>query len=331
MLSDPHKLLTLIMAVAAFGLVMSIWLVGILMWTMARKRRSAAVGERLKLVPPRAAGDGTKRVLRLWHDGQEATTIVPGHAAGNTPLARLRKFCDAAGLRTPLPNLLVRLVMAIGFITVGVYMIAENPIAAAIAPVAMVVGIYIYLANAIARRQATFDRQLIDALDLAARSLRVGHPLVGAFRLISEEVPAPVGPLFGEVCQQQQLGMAMDQSLRDVADRNDSEDLKFFATSVVIQLRSGGNLADMMERVTSVMRSRGRLARRVKVLTAQTQLSKRILLVLPFFVFVLLNIVNPKYMYPLYTTRLGQIIMTGSGVALLLGWMMMNWLSKLTV
>jgi len=330
MFNDPHKLLNLIMAVATFGLVLSVWLVGILMWTMARRQHSNAVVARLKLVSPQAgAGDG-RRVLRLWRDGQEAITVVPGGITGNTLVMRLRKFCDAAGLRAALPNLLLRLVMFVALTVAIIYLISDSLVAATIAPVALLVGLYIYLTTMVARRRATLDRQLIDAMDLAARSLRVGHPLVGAFQLISEEVPAPVGALFGEVCQQQQLGMAMDQSLRAVADRHDSEDLKFFATSVVIQLRSGGNLADMMERLANVMRDRGRLARRVKVLTAQTQLSKRILLALPFFVFVMLTVANPAYMNPLYATRLGQMILLAAGVGLLLGWMTMNWLSKLT-
>jgi len=330
LLNNPHKLMNLIMAGAAFGLVLSIWLVAVLMWTIARKRHAAAVEERLKLVPPHVNGDGTGRILRLWRDGQEATTVVAGDSQRNSPAARLRKFCAAAGLSSPLPNLLLRLLGFIGLTAAVAYVISGSGVAAAISPVGLLIVLYIYLTSSVARRRATLDRQLIDAMDLAARSLRVGHPLVGAFRLISEEVPAPIGPLFGEVCQQQQLGMAMDQSLREVADRHDSEDLKFFATSVVIQLRSGGNLADMMERMANVMRERGRLARRVKVLTAQTQLSKRILLALPFFVFILLTIVNPTYMHPLYVTTLGQMVIAAAGVGLLLGWMMMNWLSKLT-
>ena len=100
---------------------------------------------------------------------------------------------------------------------------------------------------------------------------------------------------------------------------------------MVIQLRSGGNLADMMERVANVIRERNRLARRVKVLTAQTQMSKRILIAMPFFVFVLLNFVNPDYMRPLYSTFTGQMIMAAAAGGLLVGWMIMNWISKLEV
>jgi tight adherence protein B len=98
---------------------------------------------------------------------------------------------------------------------------------------------------------------------------------------------------------------------------------------VVIQLNSGGNLADMMERLANVIRERQRLARRVKVLTAQTQFSKRVLLSLPFLIFVVLNLINPNYMRPLYTTFPGQMILLAAGLGLLLGWVTMNWLSKL--
>jgi tight adherence protein B len=86
-----------------------------------------------------------------------------------------------------------------------------------------------------------------------------------------------------------------------------------------------------MERVANVIRERNRLARRVRVLTAQTQMSKRILLALPFFVFVLLNFINADYMRPLYSTFNGQIIMAVAASGLLLGWLTMNWLSRLEV
>ncbi len=124
--------------------------------------------------------------------------------------------------------------------------------------------------------------------------------------------------------------MPMAQALRSVAERNHSEDLNLFVTSVVIQLASGGNLADMMERLANVIRDRQRLNRRVSVLTAQTQFSKNVLLALPFLVFVALNVINPKYMAPLYTTSLGQMIMLVASIGLLLGWITMNWLSKLS-
>ena len=169
-----------------------------------------------------------------------------------------------------------------------------------------------------------FDAQFVDALDLAARSLRAGHPLTGAFQLAGEEVAAPVGTIFKEVCQQQDLGLALDESLRRAAQVRTSPDLKLFATSVIIQLESGGNLADMMDRLAAVIRDRMRLNRHARVLTAQTQLSKRILLALPFILFLVLSLLNPGYMEPLYSTSEGRYFIAFGAVSLLLGAWVMN-------
>jgi tight adherence protein B len=190
--------------------------------------------------------------------------------------------------------------------------------------VVVVMGLRIYLVTCINRRRAIFENQLVDALELSARSLRVGHPLTGAFRLASEEVPAPVGSLFGSIVQQQELGVPLDQAVLWAAANSHSQDLKLFATAVVIQLQSGGNLADMMERVVAVMRDRMRLTRRVRVLIAQTQFSKQVLLSLPVGMFVVLNFMNGAYMKPLYTTPDGQKILLISGASLALGAWVMN-------
>jgi tight adherence protein B len=191
----------------------------------------------------------------------------------------------------------------------------------------VVLGFWTYLNQRIAKRSALFERQFADSLELAARSLRVGHPLVGALLLISEEFDAPVGPLFGGICQQQALGRPLDEALRMAASQHSSDDLKLFTTAVIIQLRSGGSLADMMERLAAVIRERIRLSRRVRVLTAQTQFSKRILQGLPPFVFVLINYINPEYMRPLYQTDNGRKVLGVAIVCLLLGSWLMNRLS----
>jgi tight adherence protein B len=328
--SNPQQIVSLLIAAAAFGLVLSVWLVLVLLWSMKRRQKSSQVEQRLKLVRPELHDAGAGRILRLWHDGKEATTVVPGLANDNGLIVRLERMRVDAGSEAPLTSTFFGLLAAMVISGLGAWLFTSSLMAAAALPVAVLLGFYIYVTYRISSRRNIFERQLIDALDLAARSLRVGHPLVGSFRMISEELPAPVGELFGEVCQQQQLGVSMDQALRDIARRSDSDDLKFFATCVVIQLGSGGNLADMMERLANVIRERNRLARRVRVLTAQTQFSKRILLALPFFIFVLLAVLNPTYMKPLYTTFAGDVLIVVSGIGLLLGWLTMNWLSKLT-
>lgn len=324
---DPQRNLTLIMGGAAFGLVLCLWLLGVLFWVSRRAKRAREVEQRLNPAAFNSTDVSGGRVLRLWRDGQEVTTVVPGLASrGVTGLSKLRAD---AGWETPVSGVLLGLGGMIGLTATGAYLITSSLMATVLTPGAALLIFWIYLNQRIASRVALFERQFMDALSLAARSLRVGHPLAGAFKLISDEIGAPVGELFADVCQQQALGVPMEQALREVAARTASDDLKLFATSVVIQLRSGGNLADMMERLANVIRERHRLSRRVKVLTTQTQFSKRVLLALPFLVFALLNLINPQYMNPLYTTFTGQLIMATAATGLMLGWLMMNWLSKL--
>ena len=159
------------------------------------------------------------------------------------------------------------------------------------------------------------------------RLVRAGHPLVGAFQLIATEVPPPVGGLFAEICQAQEMGLTIERAILEVGRTFNNADVRIFGTSVAIQLRSGGNLADMMDRLAYVIRDRMRLSRRVRVLTAQTQFSKRILAVLPVVVFVVLSSVNPKYMSTMYSTQTGRYLLTIAAVGVLLGIWIMNRIS----
>jgi tight adherence protein B len=207
-------------------------------------------------------------------------------------------------------------------------------VAGRILPVIAVVAVALmafrtFFLSAIARRTALFEKQLVEALDLGGRSLRAGHPLSGAFKLIATEVGAPVSTLFSEIIEQEALGVSLQRALHNAAQKSRSSDMKIFATSVVIQLRSGGNLADMIDRVAWVVRERMRLNRRARVLTAEAQMSKWVLLALPIGMFVLLNILNPEYMEPFFTTMPGYIMLIVATLMLALGAWIMNRMSVL--
>ena len=168
------------------------------------------------------------------------------------------------------------------------------------------------------------ERQLVDALGIAARALRAGHPLLGAFQLISEEIDEPLKDIFVRICQEQMLGLDLKESIQKVARSSYNPELKFFATAVAIQLQSGGNLADLMDSLASVIRARMKLNRRVRVMTAQTQFSKRFLIALPIVMFFFLDISNPQYMEPLYTTTTGRMMLLMMASSILFGAWVMN-------
>jgi tight adherence protein B len=319
---SQQNILDFVVAVSAFAAVLSVWFFGVLLWSVRRASRAREVKERLEIFD--LDRDTGRRILRLWHEDRGAGSMDSGQARRPSFLQRLKKKGrDAEGvlpLRTHVIGMLAvpLLLFMLTLVTIGRVMPAVGTAIAAI------IIFRIYVKQRVAKHAKQFETQFVEALDLAARSLRAGHPLTGAFHLISEEIPAPVGTVFKEICQQQELGISLEDAIRKAATQSSSPDIKLFAPSVIVPLRSGGSLAGMMERLAAVVRDRIRLNRRIRVLAAQTEFSKRVLLALPFLMFVTLNIVNPEYMEPLYTTPVGKLLLAGGGVCLLLGSWVMN-------
>ncbi len=320
---DINNLLHATVIAATFALVLSLWMGVILLWSIKRRTREKAVRQRVQLD---LSDTASTRPLRLWHEGREAVVQRPAHR--RVPLAfRVRMMFQEAGWDVDVRSLglgmsaVVLLSPFLSFAATGSFI----PGLGAVALAAFV--LWFLLQQRILRRTALFETQFVDALDIAARSLRAGHPLVGAFQLIAAEIPPPVGALFAEICQAQEMGLSIERAILEVAKAFGNTDVRIFGTSIAIQIRSGGNLADMMDRLAYVMRDRMRLNRRVRVLTAQTQFSKRILTALPVVIFFVLNAVNPKYMATLYTTDTGKILLSAAAFCVILGVWIMNRLS----
>lgn len=323
---NPEQLWMLLVRISAFGLVIGLWFAVMVIWYQRRAKREQQLEARLGI--PRPGSDGGERVLRLWHGSGAAETVVPlGHKP--TLFERMEQTRRNAGWNTSIPLAIVYVLFAAILSLVGSYLLLKNPLPGLVLAVLIVIAFYAYLSHCLAKRIALFERQLVEALELGGRSLRAGHPLSGAFRLIAEEIPAPIGTVFSEIVEQESLGVAMHDSLRQAADKSHSADMRIFAVSVIIQLRSGGNLADMMERVGWVIRERMRLHRKARVLAAEAQLSKWVLLGLPSALFVVLNILNPTYMKPFFTDWRGQIMILVCLAMMTVGGLVMNWMAKL--
>lgn len=312
---------------SAFALVLSIWLIGVLLWSVTRSTRTRKLEQRLGLIEDEEGN--APHVLRLWHDGEEATTTVQNQVSRRNLFALWEHMRRDADYQAPLVTILLAL-FGVTVLMFVIPLVLMGSVVVAGACAATTVAIFwFYTKIRIDSHKATFESQFVEALGLAARSLRAGHPLLGAFRLAADEMSPPVSDVFAEICQQQSLGISIEEALRRASRKSNSDDLRLFATAVIIQLRSGGNLADLMDRLAYVIRDRMRLTRRVRVLTAQTQLSKRVLVVLPFIVFLGLNLLNAEYMEPLYNTSLGQMLLGIAGVSLILGVWTMNHMAVL--
>ena len=318
----------LLIAGSTFFVAVCVWMAGILLWARHRARGEQALHERLG--GPTGLRDGDEaKTLRLWREGRMATTLVAGREVRPALVERLEHVRLEAGFATPLPGLallVLSLCLASGLV---LFLATRRPAPAVIGTLSVPAVMTWYVHQRLAKRRRTFDRQLIDALELSARALAAGHPLHASFQLISEEVPAPVGTVFSEICQQQALGVPLDESLRRAGRLTQSADLTLFATALSINLRSGGSLADVMRGLAKVIRERIRLGRRFRVLVAQTQVSKRILLAMPLVMFAVLNLISPEYMATLYSTPMGNMLMIAAGGSMLVGWLVMSRMAEL--
>jgi len=169
------------------------------------------------------------------------------------------------------------------------------------------------------RRLKKFAAQLPDALELISRALRAGHSLGSGFNLVHEEMPAPIGDEFGRVFEEQNLGIPMEEALTSFAERIPNLDLKFFATAVILQRQTGGDLAEILDKIGHLIRERFRIWGQVQALTGEGRLSGVVLLALPPVLFVAVYRLNPDYVMMLFTDPMGKQMLFGAIVLQILG------------
>ena len=316
---DTVDTINKVVSIAVFGLVFSVWCICIFLWLGRYLVRLKIVQRRLGVV---ADDSGESRTLRLWREiyRRGDSPKFPGKPSWKE---RLERFGHDGGWHIPAQTVLLGVIGATGLAFAITY-ISGGGILLAVGVSALVVfAFWGYAQRRISKLAVVFERQFLDALSIAARALRAGHPLVGSFQLASEEISEPLGPMFYQICQEQSMGMDLKDSLRRMAKTTSNREFRLFATAVAIQLGTGGNLADLMDSLSSVIRQRMTLNRRLRVVTAQIRLSKKVLIGLPILLFFLLSIISPDYMEPLYTTSVGKWMLGFACVSVFLGsWVM---------
>lgn len=309
-----------------FFLVLSVWLIGTISLYLRRVRQEERFSQRLLNKP---ALPTKEKTLRLWHSGGVGTTTVFDYITPG-PLSRwLERTRHGLNWGGPLFTFALFLAAILFLGATIAYLLMQNVLASIGWLLLCPMVLNLIAARRVVKEAALFEQQLADALGLATRSLRAGHPLMSAFQVIVDEMEPPVSNVFAEIVQAQQLGTSLEEAILRTAAKSNSEDMKLFAASTVIQLRSGGNLADMMERLVAVIRDRMRLQRRVRVLTAQTQFSKRVLIAMPFVLIAILMVLKPDYLTPMWTTTVGKYLLGAAGIFLIIGSWVMNKIAKL--
>lgn len=185
---------------------------------------------------------------------------------------------------------------------------------------------YLYLRRRRKLLAEAFERDLPEALDLLTRAIRAGHPLSAGLRMVAEEGPERAAEEFRKSFEEHRFGLPFEDALLGMVDRVGLVDVRIFATAVLIQRESGGNLAEILDKLSSTIRDRFAIRRQLRVYTAQGRLSGYTLAALPVVVGFLIYLIEPAYVMLLFTETIGQVLLGAAFVLQFFGYL---WIRKI--
>jgi tight adherence protein B len=190
---------------------------------------------------------------------------------------------------------------------------------------------YFYLVYLKEKRLLKFDEQLPDALDLIGRGIRAGHALPSALKMVADEMQNPVAEEFRAAFDEVNYGFSMQEALTNLAIRVPSTDVRYFVVAVLIQRETGGNLAELLDNISALIRARHKLLGTIRVLSAEGKLSAWILTLLPIVLAFVINLINPAFMEVLWKDPTGVKMIVGVVVLMILGIFWMRKIIKIRV
>jgi tight adherence protein B len=281
-----------------------------------RQGRARLIKERLANVqkaPERAPDEE----LALLRDQQLSQIPALDNLLRRSPrISAIQKTLAQAGMKLRAGNFLG--VCALTGIVAGILALVISKNNPAIAWVAMLVGLilpYFYINYQRSKRFEKFEELFPQAIDTLARAVRAGHAFTTALEMISDEVAEPVGSEFRKLYEEQKFGMPVRDALLNFADRIPLVDLKFFVTAVMLQRETGGNLAEILDNLSYVIRERFKIQRQVRVYTAQGRLTMALLMAMPPIIVTVMTILNPGFIRPLFSDPIGHTLLA-AGLAL---------------
>jgi tight adherence protein B len=236
-------------------------------------------------------------------------------AEGSGAWARFVQEVELADVGISLQQLLA--LTTVGTILVGwVLVVATASPLAGLLALCVPLGVRIAIRVRVERRRRAFDEQLPDNLQVIASAMRAGHTFVGALALVSEDAPHPSRRELRRVLADEQLGVPLNDALSRVTERMDSRDFEHVALVAALQRETGGNTAEVIDTVTETIRERLDVRRLVRTLTAQGRLAGWVVSALPVVMLVLISLINPHYVHPLFHRTAGLIAL-GLGTTML--------------
>jgi len=229
--------------------------------------------------------------------------------SGTTRGSAMGRWIEQSGMKVSISGVLLVGVFFAVICAFAVMMLTRSPLGI---PAGAAIGFalpFMLLKYKRTKRLRKFEEEFPEALDLIARALKAGHAFATGLKMAADELSEPVGPEFRKTFDEQNFGLPLKDALENLTLRIPILDVRFFATAVLIQRETGGNLSEILENLAHVVRERFKILRQVRVYTAHGRLTGYVLLALPAVLGVALSFINPDHMNMLFRERIGQILL----------------------
>jgi tight adherence protein B len=174
------------------------------------------------------------------------------------------------------------------------------------------------------KRIEKFRGQFPEALDLIARALKAGHSFNSGMKLAADEFDDPLGPEFDETLGEINFGVSVANALKNLSERIECPELKYFVVAVILQRETGGNLSELIESLANLIRENFKFQGKVRTLSAEGRLSAIILVAIPFFIGIYLHLSSPEYLDILFSRSIGRIMVGGAVIMMAIGILVMK-------
>lgn len=227
--------------------------------------------------------------------------------------SRLQDFLAQAGMRTkPARILLLSAVLGLGSYLVAGFFFRKPHVSLPLGLAVATIPFFVVVMKR-RRRLRKFEERFPEALDLLGRAVRAGHAFTTGLEMIAKECAEPLAGEFRTAFEEQNFGLPLRDALLNLSERVPVIDVRFFVTALLIQKETGGNLAEILDGLSRVIRDRFRIYREIQVRTAQGRLTAAILIALPIFMAITISIINPNYMKVLFEDSKGPLTLGIAG------------------
>lgn len=311
-------------AIACFVGVLSL-LLGAYWFFVLRQETAAQRTLSRRLSPTRAAGPLSQTsLLNALKPDSTLPALARAFAGCASALRPVEQLIERSGYSVSLGQIVLSSVFAAFVGAFAALQLTYQPLLAIGAGLLLALTPFMFLKHAGGRRMARFEEQFPEAIDLIARALRAGHAFTTGLGMVADEVAEPVRTEFRLLHDRQNFGMPLPDALRSLATRVPLLDARFFTTAVLTQRESGGNLSEVLDGLSKLIRERFRLKRQVRVLSAHGRITGSVLAALPIVLCALMFWIAPEHIGLLFTDPLGVRMLVGAGVLQVIGFIAMR-------